>query len=58
MVSEEMLTELNNILRTDYGLELNPREISAIGNSLVDYFELLTKMNKKNDQENIQKENI
>lgn len=44
MVSKEMLKELEQIIKEEYGVELRPKEISDIGNTLVGIFELLAEV--------------
>jgi hypothetical protein len=44
MISPELLRELKLILLEDCGLKLSKREISEIGNDLVDIFEMLAKV--------------
>jgi len=36
--------ELENILREDFGIELNKKELTEIAGSLVRYFDLLAKI--------------
>lgn len=52
MVSQELLLELQTIIKEDYGVELPMLEVSFIGNSLVGFFETLAQIEKeetKND---------
>ncbi len=44
MISQELLIELKDILKTDFGLSLTLEEVMVIANNLVDYFDLLTKI--------------
>ncbi len=44
MISPFLLSELKNIFYEDYGIDLPPKEVSEVGNSLVGIFELLAKM--------------
>lgn len=44
MISKELLKELQVIIREEYGKELEMKQISEIGNTLVKYFELLAKI--------------
>lgn len=41
MVSKKLLQELKQIVKEEYGVELKPKEVSNIGNTLVGFFELL-----------------
>ena len=41
MVSQKLLKELQNIIREDYDLNLTDKEISDVGNLLVDSFKIL-----------------
>lgn len=53
MVSTQLLNELKIIIKEDYGIELQPDEVSEIGNGLVQITELLLKIDYefKNDNE-------
>lgn len=53
MVSQKLLSELKVILKEDYGISLKPSELSEIGNGLVQFFELLIKVEL--DQETTKK---
>lgn len=44
MISQELLTELRKIIREDYGLELQPAEVSDIAYTLVGFFETLAQV--------------
>lgn len=52
MVSQELLVELKDIIREDYGVELPMQEVSFIGNSLVGFFETLSRIEFGNEYEN------
>ncbi len=54
MLSKEMLNELREILKEDYGKSLDDKELFEFGNNLIAYFELLAKIYCKNQ---IEKEN-
>ncbi len=43
-ISQELLNELKDILKEDFGEELNPKELFEVGNGLVLYFDLLAKI--------------
>lgn len=47
MVSQELLEELRMILKEECQLELQPQEVSQIGNTFVDYFKLLLKIDRE-----------
>jgi len=54
MVSQKLLDELKQIIFEDYGVLLTAEEISEIGNSLVQFFELLINIEQEqNYGENI-----
>lgn len=50
MVSQQLLQELKEIIKVEYGRDLSMEEISEIGNGLVGYYDLLAKMHHKNNQ--------
>lgn len=52
MVSNDLLQELKEIIKEEYGKDLEMKEVSEIGNGLVDYFDLLAKMDHENNQNN------
>lgn len=52
MVSQQLLDELKNIVKEEYGQDLEMEKISQIGNGLVGYFDLLAKMYHENNQDN------
>jgi len=52
MVSQQLLNELQEIIKEEYGQDLDMDKISQIGNGLVGYFDLLAKMNHENNQNN------
>lgn len=47
MVSKKLLKELKQIIKEEYQIELKPKEISDIGNTLVGFFELLAEVNSE-----------
>lgn len=53
MVSQELLIELKDILKTDFGLSLTLDDVSKIAADLVGYFDLLAKINYENGKINI-----
>lgn len=44
MISKELLKELHQIIKEDYGVDLTDQIVAHIGNSLLLYFELLLKV--------------
>jgi len=46
MVSQVLISELQQILISDFGINADIKETTGIGNSLTKYFELLITMNK------------
>ena len=46
MISQELITELKTILKTDYSCELNDREAIEFGEQLVASYETLIKLKK------------
>jgi len=50
MVSEELLEELRMIIKEDYQIELPSPVLSEIGNNLVNFFDLLAKVDYENGQ--------
>jgi hypothetical protein len=58
MVSNELLQELKEIIKEEYGRNLSMEEVSEIGNGLVGYFDMLAKMNHENNQNNENKHEI
>lgn len=53
MVSPQLLQELKEIIKSEYGVSLDMQEISEIGNGLVGYYDLLAKMNHQNNENEI-----
>jgi len=52
MVSQQLLDELKEIIKAEYGQDLEMEKVSQIGNGLVGYFDLLAKMHHENNQTN------
>jgi hypothetical protein len=48
MLSKELTSELQKILKKDYGKDIPILEVKQFGNALVCYNNLLTEMNKSN----------
>ncbi|MCK5510088.1 hypothetical protein KAI65_00900 [Candidatus Parcubacteria bacterium] len=44
MVSKELIQEFRDIVKAEYGLDLNFEEASKTGNDLVDIFDTLAKI--------------
>jgi len=47
MVSQQLLDELKVIIKEDYGITLKPEELSDVANQLVNFFDLLIKINRE-----------
>lgn len=47
MISKDMLKELEQIIKEEFGIKINPKELSDFGNTLVDFFDLLVQINNK-----------
>ena len=41
MLSPQQIQELSDILKADYGLTLNPAEVTAVGERFISFFEEL-----------------
>ncbi len=52
-ISQKLLNELKDILKEDYGEELNQKELFEVGNGLVLYFDLLARIYSRNKFKNI-----
>ncbi len=50
MERRELLKELEIILKEDYGVELKGNELSKTADDLVSYFDLLNKINFRNNK--------
>jgi len=50
MERRELLKELEIILKEDYGVELKGNELSKTADGLVSYFDLLNKINFRNNK--------
>ena len=50
MVSQKLLEELKMIIKEDYQIELPNPILSEIGNNLVNFFELLAKVDYESNQ--------
>lgn len=48
MVSPQLVEELRLIIKEDYQVDLQPQEASEVANTLVNFFNLLTKINFEN----------
>jgi len=47
MVSKKLIIELQEILKTQYGANLSFAEVSKIGNNLVDFYDIIAKIDYK-----------
>ena len=47
MVSQQLITELQGIIREEYGQDLEMKEVSMLANDLVGYFNLMAKIYHK-----------
>ena len=47
MVRPELIEELQQIVKEEYGLELSMSDTTELGSSLVEYFGILAKNNQK-----------
>lgn len=45
MVSPQLIEELRIIIKEDYQVDLQPQEASEVANTLVNFFNLLAKIN-------------
>jgi hypothetical protein len=52
MVSQQLLIELKEIIKAEYGQDLEMEKISQIGNGMVGYFDLLAKLYHEDNQKN------
>ena len=52
MVSQQLLQELKEIIKEEYGRDLEAESVSVIGNGLVSYFDLLAKTHHEINQHN------
>lgn len=52
MVSQQLIKELQTILKEEYGKDLQTEEITQIANNLVGYFDLLAKINHRENAQN------
>ena len=52
MVSQQLIEELKTIIKEDYGKDLEIKQVAQIANSLVGYFDLLTKIYHQEKSEN------
>lgn len=52
MVNQQLLNELKEIIKEEYGQDLEMENVYQIGNGLVGYFDLLAKIHHENNQHN------
>ena len=57
MISQTLLYELRTIVREDYGIVLDAQSLSDFANSLVGFFELLIKIESKETNITLNKNN-
>lgn len=48
MVSRKLIEELQQIMKTEYGVEMSYADVDNFGNKLVGYFDLLAKIDCEN----------
>lgn len=51
MVNQALLSELDVIIREDYGIKLLPGGLADVANTLVGFFELLAKVESQTQKE-------
>jgi hypothetical protein len=51
MLKQELLNELREIVKEDFGKSLNDKELFEFGNNLLSYFELLAKIHMRSSLE-------
>lgn len=56
MISTPLVEELKIIIKEDYQLELSQEEASEVASTLVEYFELLVKMDSETKNEDKEEE--
>jgi len=49
MVSQQLLIELKEIIKDEYDQDLDMDKVSEIGNGLVNFFDLLAKINHEDN---------
>ena len=52
MVSPELVEELKIIIKEEYQVDLEPQEASEVANTLVNFFNLLAKMESQTEEPN------
>ncbi|MDX9913513.1 MAG: hypothetical protein RBS77_02955 [Candidatus Moranbacteria bacterium] len=57
-VSEKLILELQKIIKAEYGREPSIAEVSEIANGLVGYFDLLLKIDRRNENNKKNKKSI
>lgn len=58
MVSPELIEELRVIIKEEYRVDLKPEDASEIANTLVNFFNLLTKIEFEGDNQLIEEGTI
>lgn len=52
MVNQKLLSELETIILEDYGVELQPQALAQVANTLVNFFQLLGKIERQDKYDN------
>ncbi len=50
MISNDLIKELQNIIKEDYGIILSQQKTQSLAEFLIDYFTLLVGINKDEDK--------
>ena len=58
MLKKERLEELREIMKEDFGKNLNDRELFEFGSCLLSYFELLARINFQDQLSNSKKKTV
>jgi len=58
MLKKERLEELKEIIKEDFGKNLNDRELFEFGSRLLSYFELLARINFQDQLSNSKKKTV
>ena len=58
MLKKERLEELREIIKEDFGKNLNDRELFEFGSCLLSYFELLARINFQDELSNSKKTDV
>ncbi len=52
MLNPVLITELKTILKENYRIEIDSKRLNQFANNMVDYFDLLAKINKEGGEKN------